>query len=87
MQQLIPRQQPLADLLRQTAAARDAFAVRRRLAVEVPLYQVKPAGRGFFHIVESATGKVRGFRRTHGAACERARELEQRARDDIGMEG
>jgi len=57
MQQLIPRQQPLADLLRQTAAARQAFAVRRRLAVEVPLYQVKPAGRGFFHIVETATGK------------------------------
>jgi len=78
MQQLIPRQQPLADLLRQTAAARDAFAIRR-LAVEVPLYQVKPAGRGFFHIVETATGKVRGFRRSHNDACKRASELEQQA--------
>jgi len=87
MQQLIPRQQQLADLLRQTAAARQAFAVRRRLAVEVPLYQVKPAGRGFFHIVETTTGLVRGFRRSHNDACQRAAELEQQARDNQGAEG
>lgn len=79
MQQLIPRQQPLADLLRQTAAARDAFAIRRRLVVEAPRFQVKPAGRGFFHIVETATGKVRSFRRSHNDACQRAAELEQQA--------
>lgn len=87
MHQLIPRQQPLADLLRQAAAARDAFAIRRRLAVEVPLYQVKPAGRGFFHIVESATGLVRGFRRSHNEACQRASELERMGRDNLGAEG
>lgn len=87
MQQLIPRQQQLADLFRQTAAARDAFATRRRLAVEVPKFQVKPAGRGFFHIVETDTDKVRGFRRDHVEACKRARELEQQARDNIGAEG
>jgi hypothetical protein len=87
MQQLIPCQQQLADLLRQTAAARQAFAVRRRLAAEVPLYQVKPAGRGFFHIVETATGKVRGFRRSHNDACQRASELERMGRDNPGTEG
>lgn len=87
MQQLIPCQQPLADLLRQTAAARDAFAVRRRLAAEVPLYQVKPAGRGFFHIVETTTGLVRGFRRSHNEACQRASELERMGRDNPGTEG
>lgn len=87
MQQLIPCQQQLADLLRQTAAARDAFAIRRRLVVEAPRFQVKPAGRGFFHIVETATGAVRGFRRSHNDACQRAAELEQQARDNLGAEG
>ena len=39
--------------------------------------QVKPAGRDFFHVVDSQTGKVMGFRRDHNAACAFARKLEQ----------
>lgn len=38
---------------------------------------VKPAGRDFFHVVDSRTGKVMGFRRDHNAACAFARKLEQ----------
>jgi hypothetical protein len=38
---------------------------------------VKPAGRDFFHVVDSHTGKVMGFRRNHNAACAFARKLEQ----------
>lgn len=38
---------------------------------------VKPAGRDFFHVADSRTGKVMGFRRNHNAACALARKLEQ----------
>lgn len=37
---------------------------------------VKPAGRDFFHVVDSRTGKVIGFRRDHNEACALARRLE-----------
>lgn len=37
---------------------------------------VKPAGRDFFHVVDSRTGKVIGFRRSHNEACALARSLE-----------
>ncbi len=40
-------------------------------------YQVVPQGRGFFHIVETATGKVRGFRRNHNDACVYAEHLKR----------
>lgn len=43
-----------------------------------PLYQVIPAGNGFFHIREKSTGLVRGFRENHNAACALARSLESR---------
>ncbi len=39
-------------------------------------YQVVLAGNGFFHITETATGRVRGFRMSHNAACALARTLE-----------
>ena len=39
---------------------------------------VKPAGRDFFHVVDSRTGKVIGFRRNHNDACALARRLENR---------
>jgi len=39
---------------------------------------VKPAGRDFFHVVDSQTDKVMGFRRDHNEACALARHLETR---------
>ncbi|MBA6114784.1 hypothetical protein JET76_14475 [Pseudomonas putida] len=42
-----------------------------------PRYVVIPAGIEFFHITESATGRVKGFRRRHHDACELARSLER----------
>ncbi|PMX00728.1 hypothetical protein C1X59_14225 [Pseudomonas sp. FW215-R2] len=44
-----------------------------------PLFQVVPAGNAFFHIREKSTGRVRGFREDHNAACALARSLESRA--------
>lgn len=38
---------------------------------------VKPAGRDFFHVVDSQTDKVMGFRRSHNEACALARSLER----------
>ena len=38
---------------------------------------VKPAGRDFFHVVDSQTNKVVGFRRNHNEACALARSLER----------
>ena len=43
-----------------------------------PLFQVIPAGNAFFHIREKSTGRVRGFREDHNAACALARSLESR---------
>ena len=39
---------------------------------------VKPAGRDFFHVVDTRTDKVMGFRRDHNEACALARRLETR---------
>ena len=39
-------------------------------------YQVILAGNGFFHITETATGRVRGFRMSHNEACALARTFE-----------
>ncbi|ROM95477.1 hypothetical protein [Pseudomonas brassicacearum] len=39
-------------------------------------YQVVLAGNRFFHIKETATGRVRGFRGDHNEACALARNLE-----------
>ena len=42
-----------------------------------PRFRAVPVGRGFFHIIDTRTGKVKGFRRDHNAACAFARKLEQ----------
>lgn len=42
-----------------------------------PRFLVSPAGLAFFHIIDSRTGKVKGFHRDHNAACAFARKLEQ----------
>lgn len=86
MQQLNIRPQ-LAQLLTLSAAARAAFEERRTIMVEKPAYQIRPSGRGFWHIVDTATEKVAGFRRDYREAIERAEELTIRKRDDIGAEG
>lgn len=38
---------------------------------------VVPAGVAFFHITESTTGRVKGFRQRHQDACDLARQLER----------
>lgn len=40
------------------------------------LYQVIPAGRDFFHILEVTSGRIMGFRSNHLRACELAKKLE-----------
>ncbi|CAI8792979.1 hypothetical protein FE275_11370 [Pseudomonas koreensis] len=47
-------------------------------SVQTPRFQVVPAGNAFFHIKESSTGRVRGFREDHNEACALARLLESR---------
>lgn len=86
MQQLITRPQ-LAQLLNLSAAARAAFEERRTVVVEKPAYQVRPTGRGFYHIIDTATDKAAGFRRSYGEALAYAERLTIRKRDDIGAEG
>lgn len=71
----------LSGLLSQTALARMAFAQRLMAQAEVEPYCVIPQGRGFFHIVETATGKVRGFRRNHNEACAYAEHLKRQQAD------
>ncbi|SEO51169.1 MULTISPECIES: hypothetical protein [unclassified Pseudomonas] len=42
-----------------------------------PRYRVVLAGKCFFHIEETSTGRVRGFRTDHNEACYLARRLER----------
>ncbi|WP_214512695.1 hypothetical protein [Pseudomonas brassicacearum] len=44
-----------------------------------PRYRVVLAGKCFFHIEETSTGHVRGFRTDHNEACYLARRLERSA--------
>ncbi|EPR3316806.1 hypothetical protein ACXW1K_006085 [Pseudomonas aeruginosa] len=67
----------LTSLLSQTAIARMAFAQRLMAPAVAEPYQVVPQGRGFFHIIETATGAVRGFRRSHNEACAYAENLKR----------
>jgi hypothetical protein len=43
-----------------------------------PRFRVVPAGNAFFHIKETSTGRVRGFREDHNEACALARSLESK---------
>ncbi|MEP9320442.1 hypothetical protein ABKS89_25075 [Pseudomonas sp. LABIM340] len=86
MQQLNIRPQ-LAQLLTLSAAARAAFEERRTVVVEKPAYQVRPTGRGFFHIIDTTTDKAAGFRRSYAEAVAYAKRLAIIKRDDIGAEG
>ncbi|MBF3111311.1 hypothetical protein HKT27_09435 [Pseudomonas aeruginosa] len=67
----------LAGLLSQTALARLAFVQRLMAPAVAEPFRVVPQGRGFFHIVETATCAVRGFRRNHNEACAYAEHLKR----------
>lgn len=67
----------LSGLLSRTALARLAFIQRLMAPAVAEPFRVVPQGRGFFHIVETATGKVRGFRRSHNEACSYAERLKR----------
>lgn len=47
-----------------------------KLGINLPRFIVIPAGIDFFHIIESATGRIKGFRRLHLDACLLAKSLE-----------
>ncbi|WP_296263932.1 hypothetical protein [Pseudomonas sp. UBA6562] len=47
-----------------------------KLGIDLPRFIVIPAGVDFFHIIESATGRIKGFRRLHLDACLLAKSLE-----------
>lgn len=69
----------LADLKRRRSIA--TADLYQMIGIPMPVtsyrYQVRPAGRDFFHVVDSHTGKVAGFRRGHNAACALAKQFEQ----------
>ncbi|HBP1789749.1 hypothetical protein [Pseudomonas aeruginosa] len=71
----------LSGLLSRTALARLAFVQRLMAPAVAEPFRVVPQGRGFFHIVETATGKVRGFRRSHNEACSCAERLKRQQAD------
>ncbi|BBP58925.1 hypothetical protein PHLH4_25150 [Pseudomonas sp. St316] len=59
----------------------DTFDGVDRLPISLiqPRYRVVLAGKCFFHIEETSTGRVRGFRTDHNEACYLARRLERSA--------
>ncbi|WP_434570922.1 hypothetical protein J3P88_18655 [Pseudomonas sp. Z3-6] len=63
------------------AEAANSFDGVDRLPISLiqPRYRVVLAGKCFFHIEETSTGRVRGFRTDHNEACHLARRLEQSA--------
>jgi hypothetical protein len=63
------------SLVLKVAALRDASTLEQ--GTKVPYFRVVPAGNAFFHIKESSTGRVRGFREDHNEACALARSLER----------
>lgn len=50
--------------------------VAKGSATGLPMYRVIPAGKAFYHVVETATNRVIGYRRQHADACALARHLE-----------
>ena len=56
--------------------------IGRAMPVIMFRFQVKPAGRDFFHVVDARDGKVRGFRCDHNEACALARILEMEKSHD-----
>ena len=59
------------------AVARHLGLIDSTPPVNSPRDRVLPVSGEFFHIVDTGTGKVKGFRRDHNVACAFARKLEQ----------
>ncbi|MBD8258307.1 hypothetical protein IFT96_23330 [Pseudomonas fluorescens] len=79
MHHSIQSRRDVVDGLRQRSRIATADFYRligRPVPVVTFRMMVKPAGRDFFHVVDSLTGKVMGFRRDHNEACALARRLE-----------
>ena len=79
----IQTRREIVDVLHQRSIIATAEFYRlidRQMPVITFRLAVKPAGRGFFHVVDSQTGKVHGFRRDHNEACALARRLEMEKR-------
>jgi hypothetical protein len=53
-----------------------AVFLAAQVETSLPRFQVVLAGIAFFHIKETSTGHVRGFRGDHNQACALARALE-----------
>ncbi|WP_311880972.1 MULTISPECIES: hypothetical protein [unclassified Pseudomonas] len=65
--------------IRSRIATEDLYAlIGRPLPVAMPRFVVKLAGVAFFHVMDSRTDKVRGFRSDHNEACALARRLESK---------
>lgn len=81
-QRIQARREIVAALHERSVLATTEFykKVGRAMPVIKFRLQVKPAGRDFFHVVDSQTGKVIGFRRDHNEACALARRLEAEKR-------
>ena len=81
MHQSIQSRRDIVDGLHQRSLLATAEFYRLTgLQAPVVTFQINvvPAGREFFHVVDSQTGKVMGFRRNHNEACALARRLETR---------
>jgi hypothetical protein len=65
----LKRGSPSAHYAQYPTAAKSA-------APGLPAYRVIPAGKAFYHVVETATNRVIGYRRQHTDACALARQLE-----------
>ncbi|UOK36347.1 hypothetical protein MJP36_17725 [Pseudomonas palleroniana] len=79
MHQSTQSRRDIVDGLRQRSriATADFYRLIGRPEPATPFRMaVKPAGRGFFHVVDTQTDKVMGFRRDHNEACALARRLE-----------
>lgn len=72
------RRDILSALKQRSAIATHTFyqMVGRDMQVTSYRFQVKPAGRDFFHVLDTQSGKIVGFRRAHNEACALARLLE-----------
>lgn len=80
MHHSIQSRRDIVDGLRQRSLLATADFYRlidRPMPVVTFRMVVKPAGRDFFHVVDSQTNKVMGFRRNHNEACALARSLER----------
>jgi len=72
------RRNTLADIRKRTQIATAEFYALTGIKAPVTAcrFKVVPAGKAY-HIKDSVTGKVKGFRFNHNAACTLARDLEQ----------